>query len=359
MPLIPLVGHRALRLRLARAVSRDALPASLLFHGPRGVGKQRLALWLGQLLLCTGTGERPCGQCENCRYGSLLSHPDLRWFFPRPRHGDSDASTQDVLDDYAEALSERSAAGGLYAAPSGTEGIYVASIRALVHVAARTPAIGRRKVFIVGDAERMVQQEGSEYAANAFLKLLEEPPADTTIIVTSSEPGGLLPTVRSRVVAVRVPLMPESDVRELVELPAFASALDDTELPTTVSERVQLASGAPGILLGTHTRREAAAAAASLLKAAEGSLPGPDCVRAVMSVGASKSRGGFTDILDSLTLMLRERVRGALDRGDSRAALGAARAVDVVQDARLRASGNVSPQLLASRLVREIGERLS
>ena len=322
------------------------------------MGKQRLALWLGQLLLCTGIGERPCGACENCRYALQLAHPDLRWFFPRPRRSDGDTSAQDVLDHYAEALSERSAANGLYAAPSGTEGIFVASIRALVHLAAQTPAVANRKVFIVGDAERMVPQEGSEFAANAFLKLLEEPPADSTIIVTSSEPGALLPTIRSRVVAVRVPLLPEADVRELVELPQVAAALDDAGLPRAVADRVRLAAGAPGTLLGTHTQRDATSAAAALLQAADGSAAAPDRVRAVMALGASKSRGMFSDALDALTLMLRERVRGALERGDTSTALGAARAVDEVQDARIRAGGNVSPQLLASRIVRTIAGNL-
>jgi len=56
--------------------------------------------------------------------------------------------------------------------------------------------------------------------------------------------------------------------------------------------------------------------------------------------------------------MLRERARGALGRGDTSAALAAVRAVDVVQEARLRANGNVSPQLLASHLVRELRGRL-
>lgn len=360
MPLIPLVGHHALRQQFTHAIARDALPASLLLHGPRGVGKQRLALWLGQSLLCTGPDEstRPCGVCENCRFAGLLAHPDLRWFFPRPRL-ESDASASDVLDDLAEALMERVAADGLYAPPSGTAGIYVATVRTLVQLAARTPALARRKVFVVGDAERMVPQEGAEFAANAFLKLLEEPPADTAIILTTSEPGALLPTIRSRVVSVRVPLLPERDVRELIEMPTFAAALDDTDLPRSVNERVRLAAGAPGTLLGAQSRRDAMSTAASLLQAADGSLSPPDRVKAVMSVGNSKSRGLFTDALDALTTMLRERARGALARGDGAGALAAVRAVDVVQEARLRANGNVSPQLLASHVVRELRGRLS
>jgi len=57
--------------------------------------------------------------------------------------------------------------------------------------------------------------------------------------------------------------------------------------------------------------------------------------------------------------MLRERARGALGRGDAAGALAASRAIDVVLDARVSANGNVSPQLLASHLVRELRGRLS
>ena len=48
-------------------------------------------------------------------------------------------------------------------------------MRAIVQQASLTPAMAAKKVFIIGDADRMVPQEGAEFAANAFLKLLEEP----------------------------------------------------------------------------------------------------------------------------------------------------------------------------------------
>src|SRR5438105_3372357 len=225
MPLVELHGHERLRERLNAALARGALPASMLFHGPRGVGKQRLALWLGQLLLCTGEQPRPCGRCAQCRYTFQLAHPDLQWVFPRPRLKDSDPSLDDVRDDYAEAIAERVAASGLYPTPSGTDGIYVATVRAIVRAAALSPALASRKVFVIGDAERMVSQVGSEEAANAFLKLLEEPPADTTVILTSSEPGALLPTIRSRVIAVPVASLPDRVVREFVSDPRVETRL--------------------------------------------------------------------------------------------------------------------------------------
>jgi len=88
--IVPLFGHAQLRERLLDSARRGALPASLLLHGERGVGKQRLALWLGQALLCTGAGA-PCGECQHCRYVQELCHPDLHRFFPRPRLRDADA----------------------------------------------------------------------------------------------------------------------------------------------------------------------------------------------------------------------------------------------------------------------------
>src|ERR687890_755028 len=119
------------------------------------------------------------------------------------------------------------------------------------------PAMGRKKVFVVGDAERMVAQEGSDQAANAFLKLLEEPPANTTIILTSSEAGALLPTIRSRVVAVRVAPLPEASVRQFLADPTVDPVLRDAGAPPSADERVRLAQGAPGALLAATGLRDA------------------------------------------------------------------------------------------------------
>ena len=132
MPLVPLYGHERLRERFAEAYGRGSLPASMLLQGPRGVGKQRLALWLGQLLLCEGDEPRPCRKCSQCRFSGDLTHPDLQWIFPRPRLKDGDPSIDDVREDYAEAIAERVANGGVYAPPSGSDGIYVATVRAIV-----------------------------------------------------------------------------------------------------------------------------------------------------------------------------------------------------------------------------------
>ena len=59
-------------------------------------------------------------------------HPDLRWFFPRPRLKEGDATPDDVAADFAETIAERMAADGLWAPPPGNDGIFVATTRAIV-----------------------------------------------------------------------------------------------------------------------------------------------------------------------------------------------------------------------------------
>jgi DNA polymerase-3 subunit delta' len=323
------------------------------------VGKQRLALWLGQLLLCQygDPGERPCGRCEACRFTLELAHPDLRWFFPRPRLSSTDASADEVMDDYADAISERLRDGGLYAPPSGTEAIYVASVRALVHLASYKPAMGARKIFVAGDAERMVPQEGADQAANAFLKLLEEPPADTTIMLTSSEPGALLPTIRSRVVSVRMaPLLPD-EMRAFLAEPAVASRLD-VQSGHRGDELIRLAAGAPGRLIGREAWEVALNQARRVLDAVDAPDRGTR-FRVALSQGGMGARGKFSDMLDALTVLLNERARSAASRGNDRIASGAARGAEYVEEAKEMAYGNVNPQLVAASLLDRLAALMS
>ncbi|HEX3868532.1 MAG TPA: hypothetical protein VHV78_17335 [Gemmatimonadaceae bacterium] len=353
MPLLPLYGHASLRAQLRAAIAREALPASLLLHGARGVGKQQLAVWLARTLLCENVdrSQAPCGACKACRMSSELHHPDLHWYFPRPRLKDSEADADDIKQDIAEGIAARLESGGVYEPAGGDEAIYVATVRAIVHDAALAPAMGRRKVFVIGDAERMVAQEGSDQAANAFLKLLEEPPANTSVILTSSEPGALLPTIRSRLVALRVPPLTDADVRAFLADAAVRGQLDVAG--GRVDEMVQLASGAPGRLVGREAWEAALAQARRLLDAAAAPDRGTR-MRAALSQGAAGARGKFSDTLDALTVLLHERSRMAAGHDDDAHAAGAARAIGAVEATKELAGGNVNPQLLTASLLRQI-----
>ncbi len=223
-------GHEDLRTRLARAVERGRLAQSLLFFGPRGVGKQRLALWTAAAINCRGEATRPCGACRACRLCNRLGHPDVHWFFPgpRPRRATSPEQLQQKLEEQrAEALEERRANPLYLEADEGATGIYIGAVHSMRRLALKTAALGAAKVLVIGRAEGLVPQMGSQEAANALLKLLEEPPADTTLILTSDVPGALLPTIRSRVQAIRVPPLPIERVaaflRKTLELDAEAA----------------------------------------------------------------------------------------------------------------------------------------
>ncbi|GAC1516901.1 MAG: hypothetical protein NVS1B4_15000 [Gemmatimonadaceae bacterium] len=200
----------------------------------------------------------------------------------------------------------------------------------------------------------MVSQEGADQAANAFLKLLEEPPADTTIILTTSEPGGLLPTIRSRVSSVRVPPLGEQEMRDFLGDPSVAAALDARGLPSSVDARIRLAGGSPGSLLSRESAEGALVQAKRLLAAAT-SPDRADAVRAAFAQGSSAARGAFTETLDMLTVLLHTRTREAVNDAQGDLALASALATERVEHAKELAAGNVNPHLIATALLREIG----
>jgi DNA polymerase-3 subunit delta' len=218
--------------------------------------------------------------------------------------------------------------------------------------------MGKRKVFIIGDADQMVSQEGSDEAANALLKLLEEPPANTTMVLTSSERGALLPTIRSRVVNVRVAPLARRDVERFLADPVVAEAMRRAHPRVSAPELVRLAHGAPGTLVAGD-ERDAAIESAERLLASALSGDRSKTIRAAMAQGTSRARGRFADILDALTELVAERARAAVANGDQRTALGASRAMASIEQAKTLIPNNVSPALITAVLLRDLAVELS
>ncbi|HVH68617.1 MAG TPA: DNA polymerase III subunit [Gemmatimonadales bacterium] len=344
MPLPPLDGHEGTRNRLAGAIASGRLPQALLFEGPSGVGKQRLALWLAQLLMCeNGSGGEPCGTCQACRLVMGLSHPDVHWFVPLEpsrQAADADKQVDLVRDALAEEMAERRE-HPLWAPPSGLAIHGIAAVRLLLRELALKPALGRRKVFIIGDAERLVPQTGTEAAANALLKALEEPPADTTIVLTTALPAALLPTIVSRVVHVRVARLADSVVAAFVQRELGVTAQHE------VAQRVAIADGCPGRLLANGEQTGESGAAERFLAAIE---QGPvDRYAFALSQQPFQARGGFTAMLDELLQRLREKARAG---GETRTVVAA---ISHVLEARSLAQGNLNPQLVAAVLADDLG----
>jgi DNA polymerase III subunit delta' len=182
MPFRDLVGHRRLLGLLSRSIAQLSLPPSLIFSGPDGVGKLRAAVATAQALNClspittpvgireSGLGTREpsaerrepsvdaCGTCPACTRIARGAHPDVQTL-----------------------------------APGEFGSIKIEQVRDAIASAGYRPFEGRRRVFLIDEAESLVAP-----AQNALLKTLEEPrPASVFILITSMA-DSLLPTVRSR-----------------------------------------------------------------------------------------------------------------------------------------------------------------
>jgi DNA polymerase-3 subunit delta' len=359
-------GHEDLRERLSRAVQLGRLPQSLLLHGPRGIGKQRLALWTAAALNCRGESPRPCGACAPCRLCDRLEHPDVHWFFPlpRPKRASSADQLRQKLEDLRAAALEERRANPFYLPDEeeGATGIYVAAVQTMRQLAQKAPAMGPTKVLVIGRAEALTPGMGSPEAANALLKLLEEPPADTTLILTGEVPGGLLPTIRSRVQAVRVAPLATDRVAEFLR----------AELGLDQDDAARLAARSGGSIgraleLRNDDREAVRQAALELTRAL---LSGHLQTRLAAAHGFRPfgARGGFTQVVAETRTLLRDLLAAStgadaavsdreglsrlIPRGRAPDPDRILRALAAVDEAEALAERNVNPQLIVANLHR-------
>lgn len=170
-------GHEEQKAELRAMLSEGRLSHALLFAGPDGVGKRRLAHVLAAALLCASEDERPCGQCDSCRALQAGAHPDFYEVVPE-RTGKSAAV------------------------------IRIDQIRAMRAEASRLSDAGRGRVIVIDEADRM-----NEAAENSLLKTLEEPAGAVTFILVTSARSALLDTIRSRCVPVSFGALSEEIIR--------------------------------------------------------------------------------------------------------------------------------------------------
>lgn len=184
-----LIGNTNAKRRLERMFEVGRLPNALLFTGPEGVGKRSFALGVTRLAICAAGG---CGKCPACeRAGRFTIPPD----------------DEKNKDDYKRVFFSEHLDVGMVVPYK--RNILVDAIRDLEREAHFRPYEAETRVFIIDNAEKMNDQ-----AANALLKTLEEPPATSHIILVTSQPDRLLPTIRSRTQAVRFGPVAANEVEE-------------------------------------------------------------------------------------------------------------------------------------------------
>ena len=157
-----------------------ALPRALMLAGRPGLGKRAIALFLAESLLCETQRKelKACGTCASCRLYQVGNHPDLRMIeVGQEEDGPPSGSADEEVG----------------ASKKPSRQISVEKIRTLVDFVTLTSHRGGAKVILIAPAEAM-----HPGAANAILKILEEPPGDTYFLLVSHQPERLLPTIRSR-----------------------------------------------------------------------------------------------------------------------------------------------------------------
>ncbi len=164
---------------------------ALLVQGPRGVGQFELAISLAQGWLCEApeaSMKRPCGTCAACKLVQAHSHPDMLVLLPEALREPLGWSGSGA-DEEGEGASGTDKA----AKRKPSKDIRIDEVRLAVTFAQTTSARGRGKVVVLHPVERM-----NMASSNALLKTLEEPAGNSRLVLSTSAPEMLLPTIRSR-----------------------------------------------------------------------------------------------------------------------------------------------------------------
>jgi DNA polymerase-3 subunit delta' len=273
-----LIGNERAKETLRRMLRQGRVPGALLFVGEEGLGKRSFALELARALNCRDKrGDEGCGVCPACE---RIGH------FQLPASDDKDAHEKIIWSDHRDV--------GLIRPYN--RNILVKSVRDLERESNFRPMEGAARVFLVENAESL-----NESASNALLKTLEEASPTTHIILISSRPSSLLPTIRSRCQIVRfAPLAAEELESFLVNNGKRAG--EEARLAA------QLANGRPGVALGLNldtyrARRDA------MLGVVEALASGGDRVRllrAAEELGDAKNKDEYEPRLDALEILVRD-----------------------------------------------------
>lgn len=198
-----LTGNQHVKEILARMLTGHRVPGALLFVGEDGVGKKLFALELAKMLNCrTPVGVEACDKCSSCVRISQSKFPD---------YSDADDNKKHLIwSDHPDVAIARPYNRLLRIAP----------LREIEQEANFRPFENRARIFIIEEADKLNPQ-----SSNALLKTLEEPPATSHLILITSRPASLLPTIRSRCQMIRFrPLAAEEIEKYLLDSKQYSKA---------------------------------------------------------------------------------------------------------------------------------------
>lgn len=227
--IIMIIGHERQMKYLDTIIERGRLAHAYLFYGPEHVGKLTVAKWLAKKLHCDKGG---CEVCYDCRMIGSDSHPYVTLL----------DTEHTLLSKKVPRLEGRD--GGTMGLAKERKEIPIDDIRELKRLFALTPAGGGWRAVIINEAEKM-----STEAANAFLKLLEEPGSRALFILITEDRESVLPTIASRALPMRFSPLPDNAIRAFLETKVKDALLRE--------DIVKFAAGRPGVAVGLAENKEA------------------------------------------------------------------------------------------------------
>jgi len=205
-------GNAATVRRLRECVRSGHFPQALILAGPKGAGKYTLALMLVQAVNCLEPKESDglpdfCGHCANCvRIGEAANLED--------RVAEAVAAREDLRDaDKRETRILIQTHPDVLIVPPDPPQLLIkmGQVREVIHAAFYRPPVEARRAFSIFTTSTFMKE-----AANSLLKVLEEPPERTSLILLTENPHELLPTIRSRAVLHRLGALPAAEIETLL-----------------------------------------------------------------------------------------------------------------------------------------------
>jgi len=213
------VWERLSQIRISKQVG-----GAYLFSGPTGCGKESLAIRFAQLLNCETFSENPCDTCPSCQRFRQLQHEKLKLIFPLPTvrkkkvdgSGTSSTIGKGDMELVTEAIAKKAEDHfHKIKIPKSTR-ILIQSIRELRKTLYLKSEPSGRKIVLIFDAHLL--SVGMGETANALLKILEEPPENTTLILVTDHVELLLPTILSRCQRVGIPRLNDIFIRDWLQM---------------------------------------------------------------------------------------------------------------------------------------------
>jgi DNA polymerase-3 subunit delta' len=206
-------GQESVKKELLSLYENDRIPHALLFSGPQGNGKLALAIAFASFLQCKGDKkEDKCEKCISCKKTDKFIHPDINFIFPTYGSKNNRKITSSMkISEWREILTQNIDFSleewNIFAGFEGKQPtIYTDTVIELQDYFVLKRFEGNKKISIIWQAE-LLGNEG-----NKILKLIEEPPPDSLLILVADNTNKILPTILSRCQIIRIPPYSKQDL---------------------------------------------------------------------------------------------------------------------------------------------------